>query len=299
MMNPKHIPKIFLLFLIVLVACTPTVPVVTLDTQKNVQNDLTDQPESINFPVIKPALSRESVSITVMAAASLTESFTELGQAFETQYPWVKLSFNFAGSQTLADQLTHGAPADVFASANMKYMTAMIDAGIINSEDSRIFAGNRLVVIYPVDNPANLNDLVDLARPGVKIILADESVPVGTYSINFLDKASMAEGFGISFKDNVLRNVVSYENNVKSVLAKVALNEADAGIVYFSDISVDAGRKVGTIDIPNDFNTIATYPIAPVAASKNLETANLFINFVLSAQGQKILEGFNFVTPTQ
>ncbi len=237
----------------------------------------------------------ESVTLTVLAAASLTASFTELGELFEAANPGVTVEFSFAGSQELAQQLNQGADADVFASANNKQMGAAVEAKRVNAEDSKIFVKNRLVVIFPKDNPAGLTELKDLAKAGLKLDLADQSVPVGQYSLDFLDKAIADPAFDPQFKDNVLKNVVSYETNVKAVLTKVSLGEADAGIVYVTDITANAADKVGRLDIPDALNTIATYPIAPIADSKNADLAIAFVELILSPKGQQIMEKYGFI----
>jgi molybdate transport system substrate-binding protein len=236
----------------------------------------------------------EPRTLTVMAAASLTESFTELGTMFEAQNEGVTVSFNFAGSQALAEQLAQDAEADVFASASKKYMTAAVDAQRVNADDSRTFVYNRLAVIYPKDNPGGIVELKDLAKSGLKLDLADKSVPVGQYALDFLDKAAADASFDPKFKDNVLANVVSYEENVKAVVTKVSLGEADAGICYVTDITADAAEKVSTIDIPDALNTIATYPIAPISDSKYPELAKSFVDFVLSTDGQAVLAKYGF-----
>jgi molybdate transport system substrate-binding protein len=235
------------------------------------------------------------VVITVMAAASLTESFTEIGHLYETQNPGVTVAFNFAGSQQLAQQLADGAPTDVFASANQKYMDLCVQSGRVQPGSQAIFAKNRLVAIAPLNNPAGLSSLNDLARPGLKLVLAAKEVPVGQYSLEFLDKASQDPEFSPSYKGAVLGNVVSYEENVKSVLAKVTLDEADAGIVYSSDLSLDSSEKVVRIEIPDNLNVIASYPIAPITDSPSPELAQAFIDLVLSRQGQQILAKYNFI----
>jgi molybdate transport system substrate-binding protein len=237
----------------------------------------------------------ELKNLTVLAAASLTESFTELGQLFESQNPGVTVSFNFAGSQQLAQQLDEGADADVFASASKKYMDAAIESKNVIADDTKTFAKNRLVVIFPKDNPAGLMELKDLTKTGVKLDLADKVVPVGQYSLDFLDKAVKDPGFGPQFKDNVIKNVVSYEDNVKTVLNKIVLGEADAGIVYITDITPEAAKKVGTIEIPDSLNTIASYPIAPISDSKNPELAKAFVALILSPDGQAIMAKYGFI----
>jgi molybdenum ABC transporter molybdate-binding protein len=246
-------------------------------------------------PTTAPTAPAEGKTLTVLAAASLTESFTELGQTFETQNPGVKVSFSFAGSQQLAQQLGQGSDADVFASASGKYMTAAIDAKRVNKDDSQTFVKNRLVVIFPKDNPAGLKELNDLSKAGLKLDLADKSVPVGQYALDFLDKAVKDAAFGATYKDDVLKNVVSYEDNVKAVVTKVSLGEADAGIVYVTDITADAKEKVATLDIPDALNTVASYPIAPISDSKNPELAKAFVDLVLSADGQAVLAKYGFV----
>lgn len=237
----------------------------------------------------------EPVTLTVMAAASLTESFTDLGAAFELQYPGVKVAFNFAGSQALAEQLGQGAEVDVFASASKKYMTVAVDAKRVNANNAKTFVKNRLVVIFPKDNPARITTLADLAKPGIKIDLADQAVPAGQYTLDFLDKTLANPTFDVKFKDKVLANVVSYEENVKAVVTKISLGEADAGIVFVTDITSDTAEKVDSIYIPNELNTIASYPIAPIADSKNADLAEAFVALVLSPEGQAVLAKYNFI----
>ena len=155
------------------------------------------------------------------------------------------------------------------------------------------------MVIFPKDNPAGIKELKDLAKPGLKLDLAAKEVPVGQYSLDYLDKALKDPAFGASFKEDVLKNVVSYEDNVKAVLTKVSLGEADAGIVYLSDISQDAAGKVGQLEIPVALNVIATYPIGPISDSMAPDLAKAFISLVLSPDGQKVLEKYNFIPADQ
>jgi len=233
--------------------------------------------------------------VTVLAAASLTESFTELGKLFESQNPGVKVTFNFAGSQQLAQQLDQGADADVFASASTKYMDAAVTSKRVNKADAKTFVQNRLVVIFPKDNPAGLQKLQDLAKPGLKLDLADKSVPVGQYALDFMDKAVKDPTFDPGYKDAVIKNVVSYEDNVKSVVTKVSLGEADAGICYVTDITTDASPKLGKLDIPDTLNTVAVYPIAPISDSKNPDLAAAFVALVLSPDGQAVMAKYGFI----
>lgn len=221
--------------------------------------------------------------LTVFAAASLTNAFGEIGKQFEAANN-TKVLFNFAGSNQLSQQIAQGALVDVFASANRKEMDNVIKSGQVISGTQHTFVRNRLVVVYPKDNPAKLQQLSDLAKPGIKIVLAAKAVPVGTYALDFLRKASALPEYTQAYSQTVLANVVSYEENVRAVLSKITLGEADAGIVYTSDVSGDSS-KVGRIEIPDTLNTIATYPIAPIKDSANAALAQKFVEYVLAPEG--------------
>jgi molybdate transport system substrate-binding protein len=244
-----------------------------------------------------PTTTAAGQSVTVFAAASLTDAFNEIGKNFEAAHPGTTVAFNFAGSQQLAQQIGQGAPADVFASANNAQMAVVIKSGQVVSGTQKTFARNRLVVIFPTANPAGLTKLQDLAKPGIKIVLADKSVPVGGYALDFLIKASASPDFTATFSPTVLANVVSYETDVKQVLAKVSLAEADAGIVYTTDITADAAGKVGRLDIPDNLNTVASYPIASIQGSANAALAQKFVAYVLSTDGQSVMAKYGFLAP--
>jgi molybdate transport system substrate-binding protein len=250
-------------------------------------------PTSQPFPTATP----EPRTLTVFAAASLTDAFTEIGHAFDAAHPGVTVIFNFAGSQALSTQLTQGAVADVFASANHAEMDKVTAAGLAASDTSRDFVSNSLLVILPASNPANIQALQDLSKPGLKLVLADATVPAGKYARQILDNLSNDVAYGANFAAAVLANVVSNETDVKQVLAKVQLGEADAGIVYLSD-SV-AAPDLKTIAIPADFNVVARYPVVALTGSRQAELAAEFIAYVLSSEGQAILQewGFTPVTP--
>ncbi len=238
-------------------------------------------------------------TLTVFAAASLTESFTEIGKQFEADNPGVKVTFNLAGSQQLRAQLEQGARADVFASANTKEMTmAIISDSLVVSGTQHTFVTNRLAVILPKSNPGKITALADLARAGLKLDFADPSVPVGQYALDMLTKMSQDATFGASFKDKVAANVVSREDNVKSVVAKVRLGEADAGVVYTTDITPDAAKELATLDVPDKFNVIATYPIAPLKDAAEPKLAGQFVDWVLSSKGQQVLATYGFIPVT-
>ena len=232
--------------------------------------------------------------ISVFAAASLTGAFKEIGARF-TADTGIPVTFNFAASQQLRGQLEQGAQADVFASANMKEMTAAIAAGLVEDGAGQVFARNRLVVIYPKANPGGVGGLADLAKPGLKFVIADKAVPVGQYSLDMLGKISGDTAFGSDFRERALANVVSYEQNVKAVVTKVQLGEADAGVVYATDVTPDAAEKVGALSVPDAFNQIAAYPIAALAKSSHPTGAARFVAFVLSEEGQATLARHGFI----
>ncbi|HUX49813.1 MAG TPA: molybdate ABC transporter substrate-binding protein [Spirochaetia bacterium] len=234
-------------------------------------------------------------SVVVYAAASLTQAFTVIGDEFMKRHPGTKVLLNFAGSQQLSQQLALGASADVFASADSNQMKRAEDHGRIGPGAPRIFAHNRLIVVVARNTSAPVRGLADLARRGLKIVLAAQPVPVGRYSRIFLDKAAADPAYGAAFRDGVTANIVSLEENVRAVLNKVILGEADAGIVYSSDLSAKSAAEVTTIPIPDALNTIASYPIAPVADSTNPRAAAAFVDLVLSAYGQKVLADYGFV----
>jgi molybdate transport system substrate-binding protein len=234
-------------------------------------------------------------TLTVFAAASLTDAFTRLGQQFEAAHPDATVVFNFGASNALAEQINQGAPADVLASANQKQMDAAIAGGRIEAGRVQVFARNRLVVIFPAANPGGLQGLADLARPGLKLVLAAAQVPVGQYALDCLDKAAQDPAYGAGFKDGVLANVVSYEENVRTVFTKVALGEADAGIVYASDVVGEGAANVSQLAIPDALNTLATYPLAPIKDSAQPDLAADFVNLVVSDAGQAVLAEYGFI----
>ncbi len=236
------------------------------------------------------------ITLTVFTAASLVAPFNEIGENYEDLNPGVEIIFNFAGSQQLAHQIAQGAPCDIFASADLRQMEAVVHSGRIDSNSTRVLTHNRLVLIFPAENLADIQNLNDLAQPGLKLVLAAESVPVGNYSLKFLSKASLNSSFGQNFQQNVLTNVVSYEANVKAVLSKILLGEADAGIVYTSDITELNVNQLGIIPIPEELNITADYFIAQLNDSHHPETALEFINYVISSDGQEVLSKHGFIT---
>ncbi|MDQ6692844.1 MAG: molybdate ABC transporter substrate-binding protein, partial [Chloroflexota bacterium] len=238
--------------------------------------------------------------LSVFAASSLKESFTEAGKNFKVGQPNVTdLLFNFQGSQSLVAQLQQGAPADLFASADKTNMDKAVQAGVIEGSP-RELARNVLVVVLPNDNPGNVRSLADLARPGLKLSLADPSVPVGNYSLQVLDKLSADPVYGAGFKQKVLDNVVSREDNVRQVLTRVQLGEVDAGIVYVTDaLAANAGAAgsvppVKTLEIADKYNVVAIYYIAPIKGATHAQAAQTWISYVLSEAGQAVLQKYGF-----
>jgi molybdate transport system substrate-binding protein len=218
--------------------------------------------------------------LKVFAAASLTAAFGTLGERFTAANGGTEVTFNFAGSQALATQIRQGAPADVFASADTANMDKVKD--LVGTPHG--FASNRLRIVVEKGNPKGVKGLGDLARGDLKVVLAAEEVPAGKYAEQVLDKAGVAV------------QPVSREDNVKAVVTKVSLGEADAGIVYVTDVTA-GGDKVEGVDIPSGQNVAATYPIATVTASGNQDRAQAFVDLVRSAEGQGVLRSFGFLPP--
>lgn len=242
---------------------------------------------------LAPALSAQH-TVTTFAAASLTEALLDLGQAFHRRHPAVRIRFNFAGSQQLATQLELGAGAQVFASADERWMTYAADRGLL-ADQPKVFARNSLVVIVPRENPGRLSSLRDLSRPGVKLVMAAETVPVGRYGRAMLANLARLPEFGPGFAEQVLGNVVSQEENVKSVLARVQLGEADAGIVYRTDVTPAVAGQLLTLEIPAQASVTASYSIALLRSGATSEAAGQFVGFVFSPEGQKILAAHGFL----
>ncbi len=233
-----------------------------------------------------------SGELLVFAAASLTESFTELGQRLESLHPGVHVLYNFGSSAALRTQLEQGARADVFVSADLEQMERARRQGVVQGE-AAVVAHNRLVVIVPRHNPRHVQRWQDLATPGLKLVLAAASVPVGQYSRQAL---RLAQGeYGADFMTQVLRNLASEEDNVKQVVAKVRLGEADAGMVYRSDVTAKVQPDVLTLPIPDAYNPLAAYPLALTADVRNRPAAEAWVALLLSPAGQAILKAHGFI----
>ena len=230
--------------------------------------------------------------LTVFAAASLAEAFEQIASDLEAAHPGLSITYNFGGSQALVTQLGEGAQADVFASANSAQMQAAVANGSVSGAPVT-FIRNRLAIVTPPDNPAGLTSAADLGKPDLLLVLAQPEVPVGRYAREAICAMGADTGaYGEDFIERVAANIVSEEEDVRDVLAKVQLGEADAGIVYVSDANV-AGGNVRLIAIPEAVNIVATYPIAAVNGG-NAALADAFIAYLLSPQGQATLVDFGF-----
>lgn len=218
--------------------------------------------------------SGELEGLTVFAAASLTEVFQEIAP---------DVTFNFAGSDELATQIREGAPADVYAAASPRYPEELAQEALL--EEPRIFATNRLLLIVPPDNPGGIESIADLGADGVRLVIGAEGVPIGDYTRTILETMGQTA---------VLDNVVSNEEDVKGVIAKVVSGDADAGFVYFTDANA-AGDDVKAIELPAQ--ALVEYPIAVVTATENLEAAEAFVALVLSDEGRQALEDAGFGVP--
>lgn len=230
-----------------------------------------------------PEKAASPAELVVFAASSLTDAFTEMAQVFEQENPDTAVILNFASSSQLAVQLAEGAPADVFASANERQMDETITTGRVAAANAIPFATNRLTILVPADNPAQVTALADLNRPGIQLVLAAPGVPARQYTDEIITQ------MGAAFAESFYANLVSEEKNVRLAAAKIALGEADATIVYASDVTPDIAGRVQQIVIPDDQNVVAVYPIAPLADAMQPQLAQQFVQFVRSPAGQEIL----------
>ena len=232
----------------------------------------------------------EGATLTVLAASSLTDAFGELESVFEEQNEGVNVQTSFAGSSELLAQVQQGAPADVFASADEAKMDTALGEGLVTEPET--FARNRLVVIVPADDPANIRELRDLAEADTQIVLAEEAVPIARYAEEVLENADAEYGEG--FAQRVHDKIVFREANVRASANRVALGEADATFVYVSDVTGDIREQVRIIEISEELNIVATYPIATVEGSQHSRLARAWVDLVLSDRGQRVLEKYNF-----
>lgn len=253
----------------------------------------------ILFAFITAISHAQPTQLTVFAAASLTDVLTEAGTLFDSQYN-TQTTFSFGASSTLATQIREGAQADLFLSANITQAQNIIEAGLADG-DMLIFAKNRLVVIIPADNPADIQSLADLARDGVYIALAMPDVPIRTYTDQMVEAMRADSAYGEDFYAQFYANVVIEGANVRQVVTQVALGEADAGVVYASDVTPDVADDLAILDVPDEFNVIAEYPLVLLNESVNGDVAREFIAFLLSDAGQDLFVkwGFSSIRPAK
>ncbi len=230
-------------------------------------------------------------TLTILAASSLIDAFGELGKTFEKQNEGVTVKQSFESSSTLLTQIQQGASADVFASAATEEMDTAVEDGLVAGKP-KVFVKNREIIMVPKDNPANINEFKDVARPGVKLALAQKDVPAADYALQILDKANAQ--YGDDFKQDVLSNVVSREPDVRASVNRVVVGDADATFGYASDYTVDIRDRVKVVPIPPDLNIIATYPIAALDGAEDPELAKKWVGLVTSNYGQRVLKKWNF-----
>jgi molybdate transport system substrate-binding protein len=241
------------------------------------------RPSTADNATTTAAAASLSGNLTVLAAASLTESFNELGKAFEGLHPGTKVTFSYDASSALATQANSGVPADVFASADQTNMRKVTDAG--NAKDPRVFAHNRLAILVKKGNPKKIGALKDFDKPGVTFVLCAVEVPCGKYGAQALAKAG------------VKAQPKSLEQNVKAVVTKVTTGQVDAGIGYVTDGKA-AAAQADSVEIPEDLNVVAEYPSAVLKQSANANLAYAFLDYLLSPEAQAILTRYGFTGPS-
>jgi molybdate transport system substrate-binding protein len=235
------------------------------------------------------------VTLTVFAAASLSGAFNETIADYEALHPNVNIVPQYAGTQVLVTQVQQGASADVFASASTSYMKTLVNGGFMANSTVANFTENKLALIVPTSNPANISSLSDLNKSGIKIVICAPSVPCGSYTLQVLNKTANNSAYGPAFKTGVIANVVSQETDVNSAVSKIALGEGDVAFVYQSDVPASMQGQVKVITLPDNVNVLAVYPIGVLAQSKNQDVAHDFENYVLSANGTAILDKYHFI----
>ncbi|MFC7486470.1 molybdate ABC transporter substrate-binding protein [Knoellia sp. CPCC 206453] len=248
-----------------------------------------DTPDSTDTPAAQSTSSAAAPrTLTVFAAASLQKSFEEIGNSFEKAHPGVTVKFSFGGSSGLVSQLSDGAPADVLATANESTMKKAVTEGLVTGEPTP-FASNTLQIVVPKDNPAGIRSLADLTKPGAKVVLCAPAVPCGAAAVS-VEKAA-----GIDIKP------VSEEQAVTDVLGKVRSGEADAGLVYVTDVrgahTTGAGDEVTGLDFAEAKSAINIYPIASLKGAKDATLAGEFVTAITGAEGQKVLQAAGFAAP--
>jgi molybdate transport system substrate-binding protein len=239
--------------------------------------------------------STETFALTVFAAASLRDALEALVARYAEVEPAVTITVSTGASSALRAQIEEGAPADVFLSADTKQPAALVQAGL-SAGEAKVIAGNRLAIVVPTANPASIATPADLARAGVKIIAAGDAVPITGYATTLIANLAALDGYPPGFAEAYAANVVSREDDVKAVVAKIELGEGDAAIVYETD--AQASEAVTSVPIPSEANVAARYAGVLIGASPNLEAGRGFLDWLNGSDAQAILATFGFSPPT-
>lgn len=242
-------------------------------------------------------LKEEKTSLTILAAASLTEVCTELEKSFENKYPKINLEFSFAGTGTLVSQVKEGIDADVFVSANESSIQDLIKNDFIQIGYDKVFAHNETILMVYKDSGYNIQSIEDILQEGVKVVIAEPSQPIGKYTEELIENIDEQELFKDQFAESFYKQVVSKESSVKAVAVKVEMGEADVGIVYATDLTSINQEMVYSVKIPESCNPTATYKLATLKNSENQVMANQFVDYVLSSEGQRYLTKHGFILP--
>ena len=245
-----------------------------------------------------PAFAEEKHELIVFCGAGLTGALSEIGGLYENATN-MSVEFNFDGVPALRAQIEQGAYADVLVSANLKHMDALKSEGFINNSTVEVFARNKVAIIVPNGNPANITSLKDLAAPGVKILMGTKDLPAGDYALQVLDRLAADPEYGPVYKESVLSNVVSQETTVNRIVSKIALGEADAGFAFISDVSPEMIGKVTRISVPDKYNVVGDFPVGVLSQSKYPKEAQAFLDLMMSDDGQSILEKYGFIPVVQ
>jgi molybdate transport system substrate-binding protein len=255
---------------------------------------LASPPAQSTNPSSSPAPSAEGAALTIYGAASLKGALDQVKTSYEASHPGTTLTITTDSSATLRTQIEQGAPADVFLSADVTNPKKLADGGLVDG-DLVDFAGNLLTIVVPTANPAKIASPADLARSGVKVVAAGDEVPITKYANQAVALLAALPGYPADFAATYARNVVSKEDNVKALIAKIELGEGDAGIVYVTDAK--ASTKVEDVAIPLQASVPALYAGAVVRASKHVAAAHAFLDWIAGADGQEILATFGFIPP--
>ncbi len=246
------------------------------------------------FAAILTAAAKDPVELTVYCGAGLTGALSEIGEIYESRSN-VSVKFNFDGVPALRAQIEQGAYADILVSANLKHMNALMSEGFIDNSTVKVFARNKVAIIVPNGNPANITGLKDLAVPGVKILMGTKDLPAGDYALMVLDRLAADPEYGPGYKDAVLANVVSRETTVNRIASKVAMGEADAGFAFNSDVSPQMVGEVTRILIPDRYNVEGDFPVGVLSQSKYPQEARAFIEVLMSEKCQAVLDRYGFI----